>query len=83
MIDQESLTELNKVIREIASLYSNKVKLLVEQRENSENSTFSLDDLFELKKVRSQLHLLFQIRDNCQQILYDLEKLRDSSHLLN
>jgi hypothetical protein len=81
MIDQEALVELNKGISEIASLYNLKVKLLVEQREN--NSTVSLDDLFELKRLRSQLHLLFKIRDNCQQLIYDLELLRDCSHPLN
>jgi hypothetical protein len=81
MIDQEALVELNKGISEIASLYNFKVKLLVEQREN--NLTVSLDDLFELKRIRFQLHLLFKIRDNCQQLIYDLELLRECSHPLN
>ena len=83
MINQEQIAELNKLISEIAAIYREKVKAIVEQSENTENPIFSLDDLFELKKIKSQLHLLFKIRDNCQQVLYDLELLKDSFSLLN
>jgi hypothetical protein len=83
MISQEQIAELNKLISEIAAIYSEKVKSIVEQSENRENPVFNLDDLFELKKIRRQLHLLFKIRDNCQQVLYDLELLRNSFCLLD
>jgi hypothetical protein len=83
MINYESILELNKLINEIASLYSEKVKTIIESSEDQENPNFTLDDLFELRKIRAQLDILFRIRDNCQQILNDLQLLQDATHPLN
>lgn len=83
MINYESILELNKLISVIASLYSAKVKIIVENSEDRENPNFTLDDLFELRKIRDQLNILFRIRDNCQQLLNDLQLLKDAAHPLN
>jgi len=86
------IDELNKLIKEIAEIYSQKVKLIVEQANNNTSDTeidttqppsFSVEDLQELRKIRQQLNLLFQIRDNCYKILDDLALLKDSFCLLN
>ena len=86
------IDELNKLIKEIAEIYSQKVKLIVEQADNNTSDTeiditqppsFNVEDLQELRKIRQQLNLLFQIRDNYYKILDDLALLKDSFCLLN
>ena len=77
------IEELNKVIKEIAELYSQKVKYIIDQTPESEDPVWKLSDLEELRKIKEQLNLLFQIRDNCYKILEDLAKLQDSFCLLN
>ena len=83
MISAAQITELNKVIEEIASLYRQKVKYIVDQTPESEDPVWKLNDLEELCKIRNQLNLLFQICDNCLKVLKDLELLKDSYCLLN
>jgi len=83
MISSEQLEELNKVIIEIAALYRQKVQYIVDQTPESEDPVWKLKDLEELRKIREQLNLLFQIRDNCVKIIQDLEKLKDNFCLLN
>jgi hypothetical protein len=85
MIRREQIEELNKSISEIASLYTQKVKVIIAQAENSGNSPAVLEprDLQELRNIRQQLNCLFEIRDNCLQIIYKLEWLQDSFSLLN
>jgi hypothetical protein len=83
MISAAQITELNKVIEEITGLYRQKVKFIIDQTSESEDPVWKLEDLEELRKIRSQLNLLFQIRDNCLKVLNDLELLKDSYCLLN
>ena len=54
------IDELNKLIKEIAEIYSQKVKLIVEQANNNTSDTetditqppsFSVEDLQELRKI--------------------------------
>jgi hypothetical protein len=76
--------ELNKIISEVSEIYNQKVRLIVKQTENTENPpVFSIENLQELRQIRKQLNLLFQIRDNCYKVLEDLELLKESFCLLN
>jgi hypothetical protein len=74
MIQLDQLEELNKTISEIASVYSTRVREIA-----SGTLIFDTNELHELRQIRKQLNLLFQIRDNCRQVLEDLELLRDYS----
>jgi regulator of sigma D len=76
------IDELNKIIKEIAELYTQKVKYIVDQTPETEHPVWKLSDLEELRKIREQLNLLFRIRDNCYKILEDLTLLKDSFDLL-
>ena len=78
MIFPVQIEELNRTIREIATLYNQKVEELVNKNLEFEESYYSLSNLEELTKIRKQLDLLIKIRDNCIQILGDLEKLNDT-----
>ena len=77
------IEELNKVILEIATLYRQKVKYIIDQTPEGEDPYWKLSDLEELRKIREQLNLLFKIRDNCVQVLEDLARLQDTFCLLN
>jgi len=83
MISLTQIEELNKTITEIAALYQQKVKNIVDQTPENQDPVWKLEDLEELRKIHEQLKLLFQIRDNCIKIIRDLEQLRDSYCLLN
>ena len=83
MISSTQIEELNKAIEEVATLYSQKVKEIVNRTPKTEEPYWRLSDLQELTKIKNQLNLLFKIRDNCQQVLEDLELLKDSFCLLN
>ena len=83
MISLTQIEELNKTITEIAALYQQKVKNIVDQTPKNQDPVWKLEDLEELRKIHEQLKLLFQIRDNCIKIIRDLEQLRDSYCLLN
>jgi hypothetical protein len=78
MISSVQIEELNKAIREIATLYSQRVEELVNKNLEFEESYYSLSNLEELTKIKKQLDLLVKIRNNCIQILGDLEKLNDT-----
>jgi len=78
MISPVQIEELNRTIREIATLYNQKVEELVNKNLEFEESYYSLSNLEELTKIKKQLDLLVKIRDNCIQILGDLEKLNDT-----
>ncbi|RHZ46540.1 hypothetical protein Glove_615g46 [Diversispora epigaea] len=62
--------ELNKLISELAEVYSSKVREIVQ-----ETSSFNTSQLKELQYIRKQLNLLFQIRNTCLKVLEDLELL--------
>ena len=83
MINIEQINELNQIIEEITKLYRQKVKYIVDQTPDSEEPVWKLKDLEELRKIKEQLNLLFRIRDNCYQILDDLNLLKDNFCLLN
>jgi regulator of sigma D len=83
MISSAQIEELNKVITEVAALYQQKVRYIVNQTSEDQDPVWKLEDLEELRKIREQLNLLFQIRDNCVKVIQDLEKLKDSYCLLN
>ena len=83
MISSTQIEELNQVIIEVAALYRQKVQNIVNQTCEDEDPVWKLEDLEELRKIRKQLNLLFQIRDNCVKVIQDLEQLRDSFCLLN
>ncbi|RHZ80449.1 hypothetical protein Glove_136g98 [Diversispora epigaea] len=68
--------ELNKLISELAEVYSSKVREIVQK-----TSSFNTSQLKELQYIRKQLNLLFQIRDNCLKVLEDLELLNLYSSL--
>jgi len=76
------IVDLNIIISEISLVYSSKVKEIVKQTENSDNTSFNRQQLKELEHLKKQLNLLFSIRDNCYQVFKDLELLRDSYSLL-
>jgi len=71
-----SLDELNKAISEIANLYTLKLKYIADKTPVDQDPYWSLEDLEELRKIKEQLNLLFKIRDNCQEIIKDLETLK-------
>ncbi|RHZ85944.1 hypothetical protein Glove_58g117 [Diversispora epigaea] len=48
------------------------------QRNNGAPAIIDPREVQELRHIRAQINCLTQIRDNCQQILYDLEWLQDS-----
>ncbi|RHZ77263.1 hypothetical protein Glove_183g22 [Diversispora epigaea] len=73
MISSEQIAELNRIIIEIAALYRQKIQYIVDQTPENQDPLWKLSNLEELRKIREQLKLLFQIRDNCQQVLNDLE----------
>jgi regulator of sigma D len=83
MISSAQIEELNTIITEVAALYQQKVHNIVDQTLEDQDPIWKLKDLEELRKIREQLNLLFQIRDNCVKIIQDLEQLRDSFCLLN
>jgi len=71
------IVDLNIIISEISLVYSSKVKEIVKQTENSDNTSFNRQQLKELEHLKKQLNLLFSIRDNCYQVFKDLELLRE------
>ena len=83
MISLTQIEKLNKTITEIAAVYQQKVKNIIDQTPENQDPVWKLKDLEELRKIHEQLKLLFQIRDNCVKIIRDLEQLRDSYCLLN
>jgi regulator of sigma D len=83
MISSTQIEELNKIITEVAALYQQKVHYIVNQTLEDEDPVWKLEDLEELRKIREQLKLLFQIRDNCIKVIQDLEQLQNSFCLLN
>jgi mRNA-degrading endonuclease RelE of RelBE toxin-antitoxin system len=83
VISRAQIAELNQVVEEVAKLYSQKVKYIVDQTPEDQDPVWKLDDLEELRKIREQLKLLFRIRDNCYRIIEDIERLNDSFCLLN
>lgn len=76
------IDELNKLIKEISEIYSQKVKSIVNKNPESEHRTWELSDLEELRRIKQQLNLLFSIRDSCYKILDDINRLKDSFDLL-
>jgi mRNA-degrading endonuclease RelE of RelBE toxin-antitoxin system len=83
VVSRAQIAELNQVVEEVAKLYSQKVKYIVDQTPEDQDPVWKLDDLEELRKIREQLKLLFRIRDNCYRIIEDIERLNDSFCLLN
>ena len=61
MINTEQIQELNKIIEEIAELYRQKIKYIVDQTPESEEPLWKLEDLLELRKIKDQYNLLFRI----------------------
>jgi hypothetical protein len=68
------LEELNKLISEFSEIYSTRVREIA-----LETLIWNPEQLKELQHIRKQLRLLFKIRDNCVQVLEDLELLRSYS----
>jgi hypothetical protein len=66
--------ELNQVISEISEIYSKRVRKIA-----AGTLIFDSNELKELRHVRKQLNLLFEIRDNCLKVLEDLELLKSYS----
>ncbi|RHZ74802.1 hypothetical protein Glove_219g183 [Diversispora epigaea] len=64
MISSEQIAELNRIIIEIAALYRQKIQYIVNQTPEDQDPLWKLSDLEELRKIREQLKLLFQIRDS-------------------
>lgn len=83
MISYTQIKELDNAIAEIAELYRQKVKAIVDRTSESEDAYWKETDLQELTKIREQLNLLFRIRDNCIKVLEDLALLKDTYCLLN
>lgn len=83
MISYQQLSELNRVISEISTLYTQKVNSIVYQTPDNEEPVWKSSDLKELRKIHEQLKLLNRIRDNCIKVLEDLELLKDTYCLLN
>ncbi|CAG8725383.1 21984_t:CDS:2, partial [Dentiscutata erythropus] len=82
MINTEQIQELNKIIEEIAELYRQKIKYIVDQTSESEEPLWKLEDLLELRKIKDQYNLLFRIRDNCYQILILSKKISPTESLI-
>jgi hypothetical protein len=78
MIQLDQLEELNKLISEVAAIYSKRVREIT-----LETLTWDQNQLQELQQIRKQLNLLFQIRDNCVKVLEDLELLQSYSSVSN
>jgi hypothetical protein len=79
MIQSDQFEELNKLISEVAEIYSKRVREI-----SLETLIWDQNQLQELRQIRKQLNLLFQIRDNCVKVLEDLEILKSyssASHL--
>jgi hypothetical protein len=83
MISLSQIEELNRTITEIAALYQQKIKDIVDQTPDDQDPVWKLSDLEELRRIHEQLKLLFQIRDNCVKIIQDLEQLQNSFNTLN
>lgn len=87
MIERDQIEELNKVIKEITVAHNQKVRRILEQiQENSDNGSSTIIDpqsVQSLQQTRAQLNCLHRIRNNCLQIIYDVEWLKDSFNLLN
>ena len=83
MVSRVQIEELNQVIKEVAELYCQKVKYIVDQTPEDQDPVWKLVDLEQLRKIREQLNLLFRIRDNCYKVIEDLETLKDNFCLLN
>ena len=79
MISQVHLEQLNLVIKEIAELYSEKVKFITSQYSEDEDPVWKQTDIEELTKIKERLNLLFKIRDSCLKVLEDLETLKSLS----
>jgi hypothetical protein len=71
MIQSAQLEELNKLISEVAAIYSKRVREIA-----LETLIWEPNQLEEIRHIRKQLILLFQIRDNCIKVLEDLELLK-------
>jgi regulator of sigma D len=83
MISLTQIEELNQIITEIAALYQQKIKDIIDQTPEDQDPVWKLEDLEALRKIHEQLKLLFQIRDNCVKVIRDLEQLRNNNCLLN
>jgi hypothetical protein len=70
------LEELNILISELAEIYSKRVREIA-----LETLIWDPNQLKELIHIRKQLNLLFKIRDNCLQVLEDLELLKTYSEV--
>ncbi|RHZ65462.1 hypothetical protein Glove_315g42 [Diversispora epigaea] len=62
MISLSQIEELNRVITEIAALYQQKIRDIVDQTPDDQDPVWKLSDLEELRRIHEQLKLLFQIR---------------------
>lgn len=76
MIQSDQLEELNKLISEVAEIFSKRVREI-----SLETLIWDQNQLQELRQIRKQLNLLFQIRDNCVKVLEDLETLKSYSSI--
>ena len=70
-----SIDSLNSLISKFALEYSNRVKEIVQQTENSYPPSFNSQKLEELKQIRIQLRILFETRDNHLAILKQIESI--------
>lgn len=71
---QLELEELNKLISEFSAVYSQRTRQIADSV-----LIFDTNELRELRHIRKQLNLLFEIRDNCVKVLEDLELLKSLS----
>ncbi|RHZ46445.1 hypothetical protein Glove_621g43 [Diversispora epigaea] len=73
---------LHQTIAEITEIYNQKIEEIInyaeEQRNNEAHAIIDPREVQGLRHIRAQINCLTQIRDNCLQILYDLEWLQDS-----
>ncbi|RHZ80032.1 hypothetical protein Glove_139g65 [Diversispora epigaea] len=77
MTSLSQIEELNRTITEVAALYQQKIRDIVNQTPDNQDPVWKLSDLEELRRIHEQLKLLFQIRDNCVKIIQDLEQLQN------
>ncbi|RHZ89114.1 hypothetical protein Glove_19g439 [Diversispora epigaea] len=82
MISRERIEQLNRTIAEITTIYNQKIEEIInyaeEQRNNEAPVIIDSREVQDLGHIRAQINCLLRIRDNCLQILYDLEWLQDS-----
>ncbi|RHZ80904.1 hypothetical protein Glove_130g207 [Diversispora epigaea] len=87
MISRERIEQLNRTIAEITEIYNHKIEEIInyaeEQRNNGAPAIINPREVQELRHIRAQINCLTRIRDNCLQILYDLDGSTTESNAIN